>query len=122
MGPPLGERVWEEPPERWPSEGIGGRGGDISTLGALCGVGGGYRRGQGAPSSPRALSSGPSRILRAVCLCVRAFPSLVSAALQAVVIGAAPFIPGLPLMPGTQRSHLLSENGVPQDPDSAPSA
>ncbi|CAM9932301.1 unnamed protein product [Rangifer tarandus platyrhynchus] len=97
MGPPLGERVWEEPPERWPSEGIGGRGGDISTL-------------------------GPSRILRAECLCVKALPSLVSAPLQAVVIGAAPFIPGLPLTPGTQRSHLLSENGVPQDPDAAPSA
>lgn len=57
-----------------------------------------------------------------LCAFVSGLVSPASAPLQAVVIVAAPFIPGLPLMSGTQKSHFLSENGVPQNPDSAPSA
>lgn len=122
MGPPLGEGVWEDPPESCPSEDIGGRGGDISTLGAWCGAAGGrYRQGRGLPPHlvPFLQDLLCSSELRAF---VSGLVSPASAPLQAVVIVAAPFIPGLPLTSGTQKSHLLSENGVPQNPDSAPSA
>lgn len=67
----LGGSTREVPPED-----IGGRGVTSALWVRVKGGGGGgvwrVQTRPGAPSSPRALSSGPSQILRAVRLCVRA--------------------------------------------------